>query len=118
MGIASASKQAAVANKGKLRAYQDDDEDEYDDEIVPYPLNKHNDSFEKASAKTDPRRDFKASQDTLAKAAKGAGQKPPLSDISGTSSQKAYKKTQRRYQQNQGEESEDDTNLLKPQVNK
>lgn len=46
-------------NKGKLKAYVDD-EDEYDDE-VPYPLNKHNDSYEKVSAKTDPRRDFKAS---------------------------------------------------------
>lgn len=104
-------------NKGKLKAYVDD-EDEYDDE-VPYPLNKHNDSYEKVSAKTDPRRDFKASQDTLARAAKAANVKPLLSDVSASSSQKgAYKKTQKRYDNQDDEESDDNRNLLKPQVNK
>lgn len=38
-----------------------DDDDEYDDEIAPYPLNKHNDSDEKISAKTEPKWNQKAS---------------------------------------------------------
>eukprot|EP00347_Sterkiella_histriomuscorum_P004768 403359184 len=90
-----------------------DDDDEYDDEIAPYPLNKHNDSYEKISAKTEPKWDKKASQDTFQKV---KGGKPVLSD---NSSQKGFKKTQKRYddKNDDEDESDDDANFLKPQVN-
>ena len=91
-----------------------DDDDEYDDEVDGFQLNKHIDSDDMKSAKTDPNKGYnKASQDTFQKAK--VNKKPVLSDVSDSSKKaNGFMKTQQRYNHDDDDDDSDEDKFLKP----